>query len=179
MSRIGNLPVEVPNTVRLSVEDNFVEVKGPAGCVAQQFNSSVKIVFSDNIVTVTPANDSRFAQAMHGTARSIIYNMVQGVQKPFQKDLEIQGVGFKALLDGSVLDLSLGYSHPVNYKIPEGINVTVKDGTMIHIEGADKRLVGKVAAEIRRFYPVEPYKGKGVRISGEHVRRKEGKKSAK
>lgn len=179
MSRIGSLPVEIPSAVKVALRDNFVEVKGPVGCVAQQFDSSVKITFSDNIVTVTPANDSRFAQAMHGTARSIIYNMVQGVQKPFQKDLEIQGVGFKALLNGSILDLSLGYSHPVNYKIPEGINVTIKDGTMIHVEGADKCLVGKVAAEIKRFYPVEPYKGKGIRISGEHVRRKEGKKSAK
>ncbi len=105
--------------------------------------------------------------------------MVAGVQKPYFKDLEIQGVGFKAILKGNILDLALGYSHPINYKIPVGINVTIKDGTFVHIEGVDKRLVGKVAAEIKKFYPVEPYKGKGVRIVGEYVRRKEGKKSAK
>ncbi|MDE6575959.1 MAG: 50S ribosomal protein L6 [Opitutales bacterium] len=179
MSRIGKLPVEIPSSVKVNLTGNHVEVSGPHGSLKQDFGEGVVLSLADGALTVTPKDQSPHANAMHGTVRSIIHNMVTGVQTPYQKDLEIQGVGFKAALKGSVLDLSLGYSHPVNYAIPEGISVTVKDGTQINIKGADKALVGKVAAEIKHFYPVEPYKGKGVRIAGEHVRRKEGKKSAK
>jgi large subunit ribosomal protein L6 len=179
MSRIGKLPIVVPNTVRVAIEGGKVSVCAGTGKIAQSFDDSVHIKFDGSIIEISPKDDSRHARAMHGTVRSIINNMVQGVQKPYAKDLEIQGVGFKAVLKDRILDLALGYSHPVLYAIPEDIKVTVKDGTAIHIEGADKFLVGKVAADIKRFYPVEPYKGKGVRIAGEHVRRKEGKKSAK
>jgi large subunit ribosomal protein L6 len=179
MSRIGKLPITIPDTVKVTVAGGSVSVNGAAGVVSQSFGDAVEIKFDGNVIGVFPKDDSRHAAAMHGTVRAIINNMVQGVQKPYTRDLEIQGVGFKAILKGNVLDLALGYSHPVLYPIPESIKVTVKDGTAIHVEGADKFLVGKVAADIKRFYPVEPYKGKGVRIVGERVRRKEGKKSAK
>jgi large subunit ribosomal protein L6 len=179
MSRIGKLPIIIPDAVTVTVVGQAVTVSGVAGKIAQSFGDGVDIKCDGRVIEVFPRGDSRQAKAMHGTVRSIISNMVQGVQKPYAKNLEIQGVGFKATLRGQALDLALGYSHPLLYPLPEGVKVTVKDGTAIHIEGADKFLVGQVAADIRHFYPVEPYKGKGVRIVGEAVRRKEGKKSAK
>ncbi|MDR1907044.1 MAG: 50S ribosomal protein L6 [Puniceicoccales bacterium] len=179
MSRIGKLPIVIPDAVKVTVAGGVVSVSGVAGMVTQSFGDAVEIKFDGSTVEVFPKDDSRHAGAMHGTVRSIINNMVQGVQKPYAKNLEIQGVGFKAILKGNVLDLALGYSHPVLYSIPENIKITVKDNTAVRIEGVDKFLVGKVAADIKRFYPVELYKGKGVRIAGERVRRKEGKKSAK
>jgi len=135
----------------------------------------VKIVLADKHITVTPVEQTRFAGAMFGTARSVIAGMVKGVTEGYVKDLEIQGVGFKANLKGKQLDLALGYSHPILFDIPEGIKITVTDQTKLKIEGADKQLVGAVTANIRAYYPPEPYKGKGVRIVGERVRRKEGK----
>ena len=126
-------------------------------------------------VTFAPTDESRFAKAMYGTARSVVAGMVKGVTDGYSKDLEIQGVGFKAALKGKQLDLALGYSHPILMDIPDGIKVTVVEGTKVKVEGADKQLVGAVTAEIRGYYPPEPYKGKGVRIVGERVRRKEGK----
>ena len=175
MSRIGKLPVTIPAKVKVSVKDGAVLVEGPKGKVQQTFDSVVKIEVADGKVVVTPQDETRFAHAMHGTARSIINGMVVGVVDGYTKELEIQGVGFKAAVVGKVVDLALGYSHPIKYDIPEGIKVTVTDQTKVKIEGCDKQLVGKVATEIRAFYPPEPYKGKGVRIVGEHVRRKEGK----
>jgi large subunit ribosomal protein L6 len=179
MSRIGKLPIIVPDAVQVTVVGQVVTASGVAGRIEQAFDGAVDIRFDGRVIEVFPRDDSRRARAMHGTARSIISNMVQGVQKPYAKDLEIQGVGFKAVLKGQALDLALGYSHSILYALPEGVTVKVKDGTAIHVEGADKFLVGQVAADIKHFYPVEPYKGKGVRVVGEAVRRKEGKKSAK
>jgi large subunit ribosomal protein L6 len=135
----------------------------------------VKIAMADKKVTVTPVEQTRFAGAMYGTARSVIAGMVKGAAEGYVKDLEIQGVGFKANLKGKQLDLALGYSHPILFDIPEGIKITVTDQTKVKVEGADKQLVGAVTANIRAYYPPEPYKGKGVRIVGERVRRKEGK----
>lgn len=175
MSRIGKLPVTIPAKVKVSVKDGAVLVEGPKGKVQQTFDSVVKIEVADGKVVVTPQDETRFAHAMHGTARSIINGMVVGVVDGYTKELEIQGVGFKAAVVGKVVDLALGYSHPIKYDIPEGIKVTVTDQTKVKIEGCNKQLVGKVATEIRAFYPPEPYKGKGVRIVGERVRRKEGK----
>ncbi len=175
MSRIGKLPVTIPAKVKVSVKDGAVLVEGPKGKVQQAFDSVVKIEVNDGKVVVTPQDETRFAHAMHGTARSIINGMVVGVVDGYTKELEIQGVGFKAAVVGKVVDLALGYSHPIKYDIPEGIKVTVTDQTKVKIEGCNKQLVGKVATEIRAFYPPEPYKGKGVRIVGERVRRKEGK----
>ena len=175
MSRIGKLPVTIPAKVKVAINEGTVLVEGPKGKVQHSFNPVVKIESKDGHVVVTPLEETRFANAMHGTARSIINGMVLGVVNGYTKELEIQGVGFKAAVVGKVVDLSLGYSHPIKYDIPEGIKVTVTDQTKVKIEGCDKQLVGKVATEIRAFYPPEPYKGKGVRIVGEHVRRKEGK----
>jgi large subunit ribosomal protein L6 len=176
MSRIGKQPVPIPDKVKVDVKGHTVSVEGPKGKVSKTFAPVVSITLANKTVTVAPtADDSRFAKAMYGTVRSIIAGMVKGVSEGYSKDLEIQGVGFKANLKGKVLDLALGYSHPILMDIPDGIKVTVTDQTKVKVEGADKQLVGAVTAEIRGYYPPEPYKGKGVRIVGERVRRKEGK----
>jgi large subunit ribosomal protein L6 len=179
MSRIGKQPVPIPEKVKVDIKDgNVVLVEGPKGKVQKTFADVVKIAIADKKVTVAPTAESRFARAMYGTARSVIAGMVKGVTVGYAKELEIQGVGFKAALKGKQLDLALGYSHQILHDIPEGIKITVTDGTKLKIEGCDKQLVGQVTAEIRAYYPPEPYKGKGVRIVGEHaerVRRKEGK----
>jgi large subunit ribosomal protein L6 len=178
MSRIGKQPVPIPDKVTVDIKDTTVSVQGPKGKVAKTFAPVVKISVADNKVMVTPVEETRFARAMYGTARSVIAGMVKGVSTGYLKELEIQGVGFKANLKGKQLDLALGYSHPIIFDIPEGITITVTDNTKLAIAGADKQLVGQVTAEIRAYYPPEPYKGKGVRIVGEHaerVRRKEGK----
>ena len=175
MSRIGKLPVPVPDKVKVDVKGLTVSVEGPKGKVSKTFADAVTIKLADKKVSVSPVDDSRFSRAMYGTARSVIAGMVKGASEGFAKELEIQGVGFKANLKGKQLDLALGYSHPILFDIPEGIKITVTDQTKLKVEGADKQLVGKVTAEIRSFYPPEPYKGKGVRIVGERVRRKEGK----
>ncbi len=175
MSRIGKQPVSIPDKVKVTVNGGNVLVEGPKGKVQKSFAPVVKVTVADKKVTFAPTEESRFAKAMYGTARSVVAGMVKGVTEGYVKDLEIQGVGFKAVLKGKQLDLALGYSHPILMDIPEGIKVTVADGTKLKVEGADKQLVGAVTAEIRSYYPPEPYKGKGVRIVGERVRRKEGK----
>ncbi len=175
MSRIGKVPVPIPDKVKVDVKNGTVLVEGPKGKVTKTFAPEVKISVADKKVSFAPVDDSRFARAMFGTARSVIAGMVKGVTEGYVKDLEIQGVGFKANLKGKQLDLALGYSHPILFDIPEGIKITVADQTKVKIEGCDKQLVGAVTATIRGYYPPEPYKGKGVRIVGERVRRKEGK----
>jgi len=176
MSRIGKQPVPIPNKVNVTLKGDTVLVEGPKGKVSKFFAPVVKVTIADKKITVVPTEDqSRFAKAMYGTVRSVIAGMVKGVTDGYTKELEIQGVGFKANLKGKQLDLALGYSHPIVMEIPDGIKVTITDQTKIKVEGADKQLVGAVAAEIRGYYPPEPYKGKGVRLVGERVRRKEGK----
>ena len=175
MSRIGKQPVAIPDKVKVDIHDTTVLVEGPKGKVRKTFAPVVRIDFADKKVTVAPLEETRFARAMHGTARSIIAGMVKGVTAGYAKELEIQGVGFKANLKGKQLDLALGFSHPIVMDVPEGIKITVTDGTKLKVEGCDKQLVGAVTAEIRAHYPPEPYKGKGVRLVGERVRRKEGK----
>jgi large subunit ribosomal protein L6 len=178
MSRIGKVPVPIPDKVKVAVTNGVVLVEGPKGKVSKHFAPEVTITVADKKVTFAALDDSRFARAMFGTARSIVAGMVKGVTEGYVKDLEIQGVGFKANLKGKQLDLALGYSHPILHTIPAGIKVTVTDQTKLKIEGVDKQLVGQVTSEIRAYYPPEPYKGKGVRLVGEHaerVRRKEGK----
>lgn len=175
MSRIGKVPVPIPDKVKVNINDQTVLVEGPKGKVSKTFAPVVKIAMADKKVTVAPTEETRFARAMYGTARSVIAGMVKGVTDGYTKELEIQGVGFKANLKGKQLDLALGYSHPILFDIPEGIKITVTDQTKLKVEGADKQLVGAVTANIRSYYPPEPYKGKGVRIVGERVRRKEGK----
>lgn len=175
MSRIGKVPVSIPDKVKVDVKDTTVSVEGPKGKVSKTFAPVVKIAVADKKITVSPLEETRFARAMYGTARSVIAAMVKGAIDGYSKELEIQGVGFKANLKGKQLDLALGYSHPILFDIPEGIKITVTDQTKLKVEGADKQLVGAVTANIRAYYPPEPYKGKGVRIVGERVRRKEGK----
>jgi large subunit ribosomal protein L6 len=175
MSRIGKQPVPIPDKVKVDIKDTTIHVEGPKGKVHKTFAPVVTIVINDKKIIVAPIGETRFANAMYGTTRSIIASMVKGVTVGFFKELEIQGVGFKANLKGKQLDLALGYSHPIVMDIPEGIKITVIEGTRLKVEGCDKQLVGAVTAEIRSYYPPEPYKGKGVRIVGERVRRKEGK----
>ncbi len=178
MSRIGKQPVQIPEKVKIDIKGTTVSVEGPKGKVSKTFAPVVKIEQKDKAILVSKTEDTRFSRAMFGTARSVIAGMVKGVTVGYAKELEIQGVGFKAALKGKQLDLSLGYSHPILHDIPVGIKVTVTDGTKLKIEGVDKQLVGQVTSEIRAYYPPEPYKGKGVRLIGEYaerVRRKEGK----
>jgi large subunit ribosomal protein L6 len=175
MSRVGKVPVIIPAKVKVDIKDTTVSVDGPKGKVSRTFAPVVSITVADSKLTVQPLDQSRFSRAMFGTARSVIAGMVKGASEGFVKELEIQGVGFKAALKGKQLDLALGYSHPILFDIPEGIKITVAEGTKLKVEGADKQLVGMVTSQIRSFYPPEPYKGKGVRIVGERVRRKEGK----
>ena len=178
MSRIGKLPVPVLDKAKATVDGQTVRVEGPRGKLEKTFDRSVNIELADSEIRVNPASNSSHAKAMYGTARSIINNMVVGVVDGYKKQIELKGVGFRAALKGKVLDLSLGYSHPCLLDIPEDITVTVVENTKITVEGADKQVVGEVAASIYAFYPAEPYKGKGVHIVGQFVRRKEGKKSA-
>lgn len=178
MSRKGKLPIVLGDKVNVEIKGQEVTVSGPKGTLKKAFHPCVALKLHEGVLSVHPLRKDRLTQAMYGTARAILANMVQGVTQPFSKDLEIQGVGFKANLNGQRLDLALGYSHPIQYPLPQGITVTIKDNTKLHVEGADKHLVGQVAADIKQFYPVEPYKGKGVRIVGQFVRRKEGKKKA-
>ncbi len=178
MSRIGKLPIPVLDKANVSIDGQTVKVEGPKGKLEKTFDRSVNIEMADGEIRVTPADKSRHARAMFGTARSIINNMVVGVVDGYSKKLEIKGVGFRAALKGDILDLSLGYSHPVELTIPAGITVTVTDNTKLTVEGADKQVVGEIAATIYSYFPAEPYKGKGVHIVGQYVRRKEGKKSA-
>ncbi|MFR6033068.1 MAG: 50S ribosomal protein L6 [Bacilli bacterium] len=181
MSRIGKLPVVVPAGVKVSIDGGTVNIEGPKGKLSQTFDSSaVSIKFENNEIHVAPSSESRFSQAMHGTVRSIIAGMVKGVVENFVKVLEIKGVGFKAELKGKVLTLALGYAHPCIYEILGNFRCNRRNSTeiLLTVSSASKKMVGQVASDIKHFYPVEPYKGKGVRIHGEFVRRKEGKKTA-
>lgn len=178
MSRIGKLPIPVLDKAKVTLDGQTVRVEGPKGKLEKTFDRSIHIEMADNEIRITPADKSRHSKAMYGTARSIINNMVIGAVEGYKKQLEIKGVGFRAALKGDILDLSLGYSHPCEMKIPEGITVTVAENTKLTVEGADKQVVGEIAATIYAYYPAEPYKGKGVHIVGQYVRRKEGKKSA-
>jgi large subunit ribosomal protein L6 len=173
MSRIGEVPVEVPAGVTVSVDGGSVVVKGAKGELTQELPAGITVEVEDGSVTVKRADDSR--KAFHGLIRSLIANMVVGVSAGYKKELEIQGVGFKAELKGKTLNLSLGFASPIEYAVPDTVTITLADPTKIAVEGIDKQQVGLVAARIRSFYPAEPYKGKGVRYKGEKVRRKEGK----
>ena len=176
MSRIGNKAVEIPDKVKVSIgNDGAVSVEGPKGKLNWKLPRNIKANVKDNRVSLVREAETRSVKALHGLSRSLVHNMVQGVSEGFSKQLEIEGVGFKAAVQGSTLNLSLGFSHPIPFSIPKDIKITVAENTRIAIQGVDKKLVGQVAADIRRFYPPEPYKGKGVRYAGEQVRHKVGK----
>ena len=175
MSRIGKQPIAIPSSVKVSVKGLKVFVEGPKGKLEMLIprRTSLKVDLSQ--VLVSRDGDDAEARAMHGLSRALLNNLVKGVSEGYVKKLEINGVGFKAAVQGKIVNLSLGYSHPINYDIPDQIKVTVEDNTKVTIEGPSKQVVGQVAAEIRSFYPPEPYKGKGVKYSDERIERKEGK----
>ena len=175
MSRIGKIPVSIPAKVKVEVKDRKVFVEGPKGKLDWTLPARTKAAVQNNEVLITRQGEDAESRALHGLSRALINNMVKGVSEGYVKKLEIQGVGFKAAVQGKNVNLSLGYSHPVNYPIPDQIKVTVEENTKLTIEGPSKEVVGRVASEIRAYYPPEPYKGKGVRYAGEQVKRKEGK----
>ena len=176
MSRIAKAPVELPKGVEFKQEGNVVTLKGGKGELSMELNSEVELTQEDGGLKVSPRSGSRFAMAVTGTMRSLLANMVQGVTEGYERKLELVGVGYRAQAQGKNLNLTLGFSHPVVYAAPEGINIETPSQTEVVITGTDKQQVGQVAAEIRRFRPPEPYKGKGVRYAGEHVVLKEAKK---
>jgi large subunit ribosomal protein L6 len=176
MSRVGKRPVPIPSGVTATVEGQTIKLKGPKGQLQFVAHDDVEVKFADGKITVAPRVETNRAQAMYGTARAQVANLVEGVTKGFEKKLEITGVGYRAAMQGKNLQLALGYSHDVVYPIPEGITVTVPKPTEITVTGNDSQRVGQVAAEIRSYRPPEPYKGKGVKYAGEFIFRKEGKK---
>jgi len=175
MSRIGKQPITIPPKVKVEVKGQQVHVEGPKGKLNWEMPKRISLKVADGKVVVDRNGEDAQAKALHGLSRALVNNMVRGVSEGFSKKLEIQGVGFKAAVQGKVVNLNLGYSHPLVYNIPDQIKVTVEENTKLTIEGPDRQVVGQVAAEIRSFYPPEPYKGKGVRYSDERVIRKEGK----
>jgi large subunit ribosomal protein L6 len=177
MSRIGRTPIPVPQGVEISIAPGQVSVKGPLGQLSQTVPQRIAVEQRDGELVVTRPTDRGEDRALHGLTRTLVANMVEGVTKGFEKRLEIQGVGYRAQLKGSDLELALGYSHSVPYAAPEGISFEVPQPTEIVVKGIDKQRVGQVAAEIRSVRPPEPYKGKGVRYAGEYVRRKVGKRA--
>jgi large subunit ribosomal protein L6 len=176
MSRIGKRSVLLPDKVKLDIsQSGSVTVEGPKGKLAWNLPKQITLRVEGKEIKLERSDEARNVRALHGLSRSLVQNMVTGVSKGYQRELEIHGVGFRAQVQGKSLNLSLGYSHPVIFNIPEGIKVTVQENTKLLIEGVDKQKVGQVAADIRSFYPPEPYKGKGIRYVGEQILRKEGK----
>jgi large subunit ribosomal protein L6 len=177
VSRIGRRPVTVPDGVTVDIKPGMVSVKGPKGELSQALSPDMKVTQSDGTLTVDRPTDRGEHRALHGLTRSLIANMVTGVTDGYEKRLEIQGVGYRARLQGKALELNVGYSHPISVSAPDGIDFEVPVPTQVVVKGIDKQLVGEIAARIRRTRPPEPYKGKGVRYAGEHVRRKVGKRA--
>jgi len=176
MSRVAKEPVVLPQGVEYSLSGTTVTMKGAKGSLSMELNTEVELVQEENRITAKPRSGSRFSTAIAGTTRALLANMARGVTDGFEKKLELVGVGYRAQFQGKKLNLTLGFSHPVNFTVPEGITIETPSQTEIVVSGTDKQLVGQVAAEIRRFRPPEPYKGKGVRYSDERVRIKEAKK---
>ena len=178
MSRVGLRPIEIPQGVEVLVVPGRVTVKGPKGEISQAIHRDMIIDREDNVLHVRRPSDARVHRALHGLTRSLVANMVEGVTKGFEKQLDIQGMGYRAILQGDTLTLHLGHSHPIEYTAPEGIEFEVSGRNLVTVRGIDKQRVGQVAAEIRAFRKPEPYKGKGVRYVGEVIRRKVGKTGA-
>ncbi|MBU3071558.1 50S ribosomal protein L6 [Aestuariicella sp. G3-2] len=176
MSRVANSPVEVPAGVTVTLSGQDLTVKGSNGTLAHTIHSSVEVAQNDNVLNVSARDGAKQSRALAGTTRALVNNMVIGASQGFEKKLLLQGVGYRAKAAGSSVDLTLGFSHPVVYDLPEGVKAETPSQTEIVLKSADKQLLGQVAAEIRAYRPPEPYKGKGVRYADEHVRRKEAKK---
>lgn len=179
MSRIGKLPIEIPSGVTLSLNESIITVSGPKGSLTRSLMAGVSIEKNENIITVKRADESKTAQSAHGLTRTLINNMVIGVTKGFESVLEITGVGYRAEVKGTILNLALGYSHPINFELPQGVSAEVEKMTKILLRGTDKELIGQTAAKIRSFRAPEPYKGKGIKYAGESILRKAGKAGKK
>jgi large subunit ribosomal protein L6 len=179
MSRIGKLPIAIPNGVTVSIDGSHVKVKGPKGELSRTLPGDITVAQEDGVVHVQRPSDESKHKALHGLSRTLVANMVEGVSSGFKKQLELVGVGYKAEVRPYGLQLALGFSHPIEYKAPEGIKLSAPVPTQIIVEGANKEVVGQVAAELRSFRPPEPYKGKGVKYQGEQIRRKAGKAGSK
>ncbi len=180
MSRIGNKLITIPEKVTVEVADgNEVTVKGPKGTLTRAFSTMMDIVVDNGVVTVKRPNDEKHTKQLHGTTRALLHNMVVGVSEGYAKELQLVGIGFRASVKGDTLTMQVGYSHPVEMKIPAGLEVTCGSATDIKVAGIDKQLVGEFAANIRSVRKPEPYKGKGIRYKDEHIRRKEGKTAGK
>ena len=180
MSRIGRMPIAVPAGVTVTIsEDNLVTVKGPKGELSEKVNKDIKVALEDGVIHVTRPSDDKPHRSMHGLYRALIHNMVVGVTEGFKKTLVMEGVGYRAQVDGKALTLNVGYSHPVVFNPPEGITYEAPASTPIVVKGIDKQVVGEMAAEIRAIRKPEPYLGKGIRYENEHIRRKEGKAGKK
>lgn len=179
MSRIGKKPIEIPDKVSVSVEDNVITVKGPKGTLKFKIPDDIAYQINGNILTFSRSSDDKKARANHGLTRSLVNNMIVGVTNGFTKTLQIEGVGYKAEARDNKLMLSLGYSHPILFIPPEGITIDTPSATMINVNGIDKQVVGEVSAKIRKLRPPEPYKGKGIRYKDEFIRRKAGKSASK
>ena len=175
MSRIGKKPIEIPTGVTITINGDVVTVKGPKGELTRSFNSDIEIKVEENVINLSRPSESKEHRSIHGTTRSLLANMVEGVSKGFEKSLELIGVGYRAQMQGKKLVLSVGYSHPVEFEPEEGVEVEVPSNTKVIVKGINKERVGALAANIRQVRPPEPYKGKGIRYEGEFVRRKEGK----
>lgn len=175
MSRVGRKPIPVPTGVEVTVNGPHVKVKGPRGNLERVFPEAVNVEVDDGVVTISRRDDERMSRALHGLSRALLANMVLGVADGFKRELAIVGVGYRAVLKGTTLELQLGFSHPIQVPAPEGISFEVPEPTRIVVSGVDKEQVGQVAADIRKLRPPEPYKGKGIRYSNEYVRRKAGK----
>lgn len=178
MSRIGKKPIEIPSGVKVAIDKGDIKVEGPKGKLSLTLHHRINVSLEDNKVIVKRPSDLKLDKSLHGLTRSLISNMIKGVTEGYKKELEIVGVGFKAATQGKALVMNLGFTHPINYNIPEGITIQTPKPVNIVVSGIDKRLVGQTAAQIRDFYRPEPYKGKGIRYAGEYVRRKAGKKVA-
>jgi len=179
MSRIGRLPVKVPDKVKVAVEAGLVRVEGPKGKVAQKINPLMKVVLEKNEIRVERPDDSREARQLHGLTRTLVANMIEGVTQGYQRQLEISGVGYKAELKGKSITFALGFSHPIDFPLPEGVTAEYDaKANKLTVKGADKHMIGLVAAKIRKLRPPEPYKGKGIKYAEETIRRKQGKTGA-
>ncbi len=179
MSRIGRLPIAIPDGVEVKIDGQTVSAKGPLGTLSVTVRPEITVKLEDKTVVVTRNNEQRETRALHGLSRTLVANAINGVKSGFEKKLEIVGVGYRAQMNGTTLNLVLGYSHPINIEPPQGIKIEVDQNTKIRVSGADKRMVGDIAALIRSKRPPEVYKGKGIKYEGEHIRRKVGKTGKK
>ena len=178
MSKVGKNPIAVPSGVKVTLDKNIISIQGPKGTLTRTIPEGIQVKLEDGKIEVTRANDSNFVRSLHGTSRALLANLVKGVTEGYSRELSLVGVGYRAELQGERLTLQLGYSHPIVFVPPAGIKLDAPGGVKILISGLDKELVGLVAAKIRSFRPPEPYKGKGIRYTGEHVRKKAGKTAA-